>query len=55
MACMISSLFLFAMIGIVGIGLAFRRDKRATAPVQRDQATAPTSAITSATPASAEA
>ena len=55
MACTISSLFMFAMLGIVAVGLAFRPSKKAT-PVQRDRATAPTSghsAITPATPASA--
>jgi hypothetical protein len=57
MACMISSLFLFAMLGIVAIGLV-RPSKGATPPVQRDQTKAPTSdhsVITSATPAVAEA
>jgi hypothetical protein len=43
MACTISSLFLFATPGIVAIGLASRPNKKATPPVQRDQATAPTS------------
>jgi hypothetical protein len=58
MACTITSLFLFAMLGVVVAGLAFRPGKKATPPVQRDQATAPKSghsAITSATPASAKA
>jgi hypothetical protein len=55
MACAITSLFLFAMFGIVAVGLAFRPSNKPTPPVQR--ATAPTSghsAITSATPAAAK-
>jgi hypothetical protein len=58
MACTISSLFLFGTLGIVAMGLALRPSRRATPPIQRDQATAPTSghsAITSATRTAAEA
>jgi hypothetical protein len=58
MACAITSLFLFGMLGVVVAGLALRPREKATPPVQRDQATAPTSghsAITSATPAPAKA
>jgi hypothetical protein len=54
MACMISSLFLFAMLGVVGIGLVFRPNRKAAPPAQRDGATAPTSGH-SAIPAAAEA
>jgi len=43
MACTITSLFLFSILGIIGVGLAFRPGAKRSPPVQRDQAKAPTS------------